>query len=202
MTVQLANRKGAETTAPDGTPLSFAADQPVEVDNDFAHELLGVKDAGYYIPGDDQPEFTPYVSVNESERRGHTRPSPFPLPPEAEDEQAILDAAEAELAKKIMGVDIPPQYGRGSSAAAWLDYAQALGHEPPQGASRDEIIQFLDARGVPTEEQGETATIGGNPDEAAAPDEDEEPKQEEPPPIQVEVDPAPVVSEVNPESAE
>ena len=40
----------------------------------------------------------------------------------------------------------PPRVGRGSSKAAWLDYAAALGVAVDDGMSRDDIVAAVDAR--------------------------------------------------------
>lgn len=44
----------------------------------------------------------------------------------------------------------PPRSGRGASTDAWRDYAEGLGHDVPDGASRGEIIAIVD-QGLPDE---------------------------------------------------
>jgi hypothetical protein len=45
----------------------------------------------------------------------------------------------------------PPKAGAGSSKEAWASYAAGKGVEVEDGASRDQILEALDAAGVPTE---------------------------------------------------
>ena len=44
----------------------------------------------------------------------------------------------------------PPRSGRGSSTAAWLEYAEGIGHDVPDGATRGQIIALVD-QGLPDE---------------------------------------------------
>jgi len=43
------------------------------------------------------------------------------------------------------GPEEPPRVGKGSGVKAWQEYAEAIGVEVPDGASRDEIIAAVDA---------------------------------------------------------
>jgi hypothetical protein len=45
----------------------------------------------------------------------------------------------------------PPKAGKGSSADAWVAYAQDNGVDVDADAKRDDIIAALEAAGVPTE---------------------------------------------------
>jgi hypothetical protein len=208
-TVTIANSKGAATVDENGQPLVFQPDQPQEVEAEHAALLLKIKDAGYYEPGVEVKPFDPNpgLSLIEEERRGKTRPSPYPKPDDpaeakkVEDAEAELEAAEANLMVGDAGPAIPPRKGRGSSAAAWQDYARQLGYAIAEGASRDEIIAYLEARGIETEQRGGTATILG----AYEGDETEETAQETPPapePVNSETDPETVNSEVAPAGEE
>lgn len=59
--------------------------------------------------------------------------------------------AEAEQDDDGDAAGPPPKAGRGSSAAAWADYAKAHDVDVPDDAGRDEIIAALQAADVPTE---------------------------------------------------
>lgn len=41
--------------------------------------------------------------------------------------------------------DRPPLTGKGSGKGAWTDYAESLGIEVPEDASRDDIVALVDA---------------------------------------------------------
>ena len=47
----------------------------------------------------------------------------------------------------------PPRSGAGSSTAAWADYAEGLGHDVPDGATRGQIIALVD-QGLPDGTEG------------------------------------------------
>ena len=44
------------------------------------------------------------------------------------------------------GAEEPPRSGRGSGLDAWLDYAMTVGLNVPEGATRDDVIELVDAR--------------------------------------------------------
>ena len=75
-------------------------------------------------------------------------------PPPATDEVAALKAriAELEAAQKPAEgkASVPPRSGAGSGADAWRAYAESLGAEVSEGATRDQIIAGLEAAGKPT----------------------------------------------------
>jgi hypothetical protein len=50
--------------------------------------------------------------------------------------------------------DEPPRTGKGSSTKAWREYAEKLGHEVPEGATRGQIIAMVD-EGLPSGESEE-----------------------------------------------
>lgn len=47
-------------------------------------------------------------------------------------------------------IEIPARGGAGSGAGAWAAYAKAKGFDVPADASREEIIEALEAEGIPT----------------------------------------------------
>lgn len=48
----------------------------------------------------------------------------------------------------------PPRSGKGSSLAAWLEYAENLGHEVPSGATRAQVMGLVEAGPPPKRFQG------------------------------------------------
>jgi hypothetical protein len=46
---------------------------------------------------------------------------------------------------------VPPRGGPGSGAPAWRSYAASVGVDVPQEASREDVIEALEAAGKPTE---------------------------------------------------
>lgn len=47
---------------------------------------------------------------------------------------------------EVSGPEEPPRAGRGSGLEAWSDYATALGLNVPEDATRDDVIELVDAR--------------------------------------------------------
>jgi hypothetical protein len=59
----------------------------------------------------------------------------------------VWDAPVVEVAPVVA----PPKSGAGSGAAAWVDYARAMGLDVTEDAKRDDVIAACEAAGVPTE---------------------------------------------------
>lgn len=78
--------------------------------------------------------FGPGADVPDWAARKITNPKAWDELPELEDEE----------------IEIPARGGAGSGAGAWADYAKAKGFEVPDDASREDIIEALEAEGIPT----------------------------------------------------
>ena len=71
------------------------------------------------------------------------------------------DLVEALLAvPPVFGIELesptdpaapPPKAGRGSGLDAWTAYAHSYGVAVPEGMKRDELVEVLEQRGIPTE---------------------------------------------------
>lgn len=202
-TRSIANKYGTSTSDRDGNEYEFAADAAQDVPESLAAELLSIKDAGFYEPGQPENVFAIDPSVTEAERRGRTMKSPFEPPPEvaaalAVDPLPVMVKIGLDL-YNVADLEIPPKHGRGSSAAAWQDYADGLRVVVPDDVTtRDDLIAFLESQGVPTEQQFSTATRGSD-----LTDGDDEPGGGDLPgasEVTSEVDPATTQSEVAPEA--
>jgi hypothetical protein len=68
--------------------------------------------------------------------------------PEPEHELEPIDNTEVAASESV---EVPARRGPKSGKAAWVEYAQVKGVDVEAGASRDDIIDALDAAGVPTE---------------------------------------------------
>jgi hypothetical protein len=69
--------------------------------------------------------------------------------PKAWSEPALAAEEPARQVSSIGGQEDapaePPRSGKGSGMDAWVAYAQSLGIEVPNGASRDDVIALVDA---------------------------------------------------------
>jgi hypothetical protein len=66
---------------------------------------------------------------------------PTPTDPEAQ----LAEQSQAAAANEDGPGGEPPRAGRGSGVEAWTEYAVGLGIDVPEGASRDEVIELVDA---------------------------------------------------------
>lgn len=91
----IANRRDAAAVG-----FAFEAGQFVEVPDDQAAQLLAIKDAGFYIEGDEAPPILPHHEP----RVGGTMESPYPAPPEPEPGPKV----EAEVDKTETLAEVDP----------------------------------------------------------------------------------------------
>lgn len=61
------------------------------------------------------------------------------------------DPVHEAVEETPLEIPIPAKSGPKASAAAWAEYAKAKGYEIEEGTSRSEIIDALEADGIPTE---------------------------------------------------
>jgi hypothetical protein len=97
--------------------------QIVEVPDNLGTDLLRIGQFTEVLPTD--PEHPLYVE-----------PEPDGDPGDPEDGLELLE---------------PPRTGPQASKQAWRDYADALGVDYPEGASRDTLIQLVDTRNLISE---------------------------------------------------
>lgn len=68
------------------------------------------------------------------------------------------------LSDPVGTITVPPLYGRGSTLNAWTTYANGLGYMSfPSNLSRDQLVAYLYAHGLPRAQPGGTATIATDP---------------------------------------
>lgn len=77
-----------------------------------------------------------------------TAPDETPAPEPGDDRVPVTKPVDPEA--PAPAPEPPPQGGAGSELSAWRDYAAQVGVTVPEGATRGDIIDAIEAAGLPT----------------------------------------------------